>query len=524
MTIIAVLRRREITIRLTSGADILLVVGQPSMYLHAASSLELTLPERTTLSKTKPADQVKPALLLVDDDPLIVESLSLILQRDYLVYTAETRKQVIDLVHNLDAVPRLALIDLGLPPLPHQPDEGFALIGELLALNPDIKILVLSGQGEKTNIQHALTLGAVDFIPKPCDMPLLKTRLAHQIMILEAEQEQGGGEMSGDNLLGESEEIKALHLSIRQFAETPFPVLIQGESGSGKELVAEYLHDQGPRANAPFLTLNCAAISADLLEAQLFGHQKGAYTGATTSRAGFFEEAGEGTLFLDEIGDLPLSLQSKLLRVLENGEYYRLGETQPRYSSARIIAATNRDLREEVKAGRFRADLYHRLSVLTINVPPLRDREQDCLILLEHFKKLYAMGADSFTLEGDALECLKRYTFPGNVRELRNIVIRLCAKYPGKKVTAAELQEELESEITPLTGENLAVLESVEQELMTRQFRLDDKLSEWEHRYISAALNMSGGNLSKAARLLGINRTTLYSRIQRLAIETRDRV
>lgn len=464
----------------------------------------------------------KPALLLVDDDPLIAESLSLLLQDDYYVYTAESRREVIDRIHGIEQVPPLALVDLGLPPFPHRPDEGFELINELLALNPNMKILVLSGQGEKTNIQHALTLGAVDFIPKPCDIPLLKTRLAHQVMILEAEQEQGGGELSGENLLGESDEIKALHQSIRQFAETPFPVLIQGESGSGKELVARYLHDQSPRERSPFLTINCAAISADLLEAQLFGHEKGAYTGATTSRTGFFEEAGDGSLFLDEIGDLPLNLQSKLLRVLENGEYYRLGETHPRYSNARVIAATNRELREEVRSGKFRADLFHRLSVLTINVPPLRERERDCLILLDHFKKLYAMGGETFTLEQAAVDCLTSYTYPGNVRELRNIVIRLSAKYPGKKVSLLELRDELETEVPELEHDSQIVTEAVEQELLEKRFRLDEKLGEWERCYITAALKISGGNLSKAARLLGINRTTLYSRIQRLSIETND--
>lgn len=460
-----------------------------------------------------------PELLLVDDDPLIVESLSLILQKDYLVYSAESRKQVLDLMHHLDGAPSLALIDLGLPPLPHNPDEGFELINELLALNPNMKILVLSGQGEKANIQHALTLGAVDFIPKPCDIPLLKTRLAHQLMMLGAEQEKGGGELSGENLLGESPEIKALHLSIKQFAETPFPVLIQGESGSGKELVAQYIHEQSPRENAPFLTINCAAISADLLEAQLFGHEKGAYTGATSSRAGFFEEAGNGSLFLDEIGELPRDLQSKLLRVLENGEYYRIGETQPRYSGARIVAATNRDLREEVRGGKFREDLYHRLSVLTINVPPLRDRGRDCMLLLEHFKELYAMGNETFVLDQAAKDCLMSYSFPGNVRELRNIVIRLSAKYSGKNVSIAELKEELESMVTVLDHADQVETESVEHELQKKHFKLDEKLSDWERQYINAALKLSGGNLSKAARLLGINRTTLYSRIQRLSIE-----
>lgn len=474
-------------------------------------------------NKASGAITVNPELLLVDDDPLIAESLALVLQSDFLVYTAESRKQATELVQKLQNIPSLALIDLGLPPLPHKPDEGFELINELLILNPNIKILVLSGQGAKSNIQHALTLGAVDFIPKPCDIPLLKTRLQHQVMILETEVAKGGGESSGENLLGKSREIKTLHALIEQFADTPFPVLIQGESGSGKELVAQYIHEQSPRANSPFLTVNCAAFSVELLEAQLFGHEKGAYTGATTSRIGFFEEAGEGSLFLDEIGDLPIGLQSKLLRVLENGEYYRLGETKPRISSARIIAATNKELREEVRSGMFREDLYHRLSVLTINVPPLREREKDCLILLEHFKEMYAMGNELFTFDKVAEDCLLTYSFPGNVRELRNIVIRLSAKYSGKQVGVEELRNELESLVASVSDDNgLNDEGSVEQELLGKTFRLDDKLKNWEERYITTALKMSGGNLSKAARILGINRTTLYSRLQKYSLEIQE--
>ncbi|MFQ5659978.1 MAG: sigma-54-dependent transcriptional regulator [Gammaproteobacteria bacterium] len=465
----------------------------------------------------------RPELLLVDDDALIVDTLSLVLQQDYLVYTAKSRKQVMDLLQNIKSIPSLALVDLGLPPLPHSPDEGFELINELAALNPGIKILVLSGQDDKANIQHALTLGAVDFIQKPCDIPLLKTRLTHQIMMLEAEKQKGGGESSGEDLLGESGEIATLHALIKQFADTPFPVLIQGESGSGKELVAQYLHEHSSRSSASFLRVNCASFTAELLEAQLFGHTKGAFTGATVDRVGFFEESGDGSLFLDEIGDLPLPLQSKLLRVLENGEYYRLGETQPRISKARIIAATNRELREEVHSGLFRKDLYHRLSVLTINVPPLRDRDRDCLLLLDYFREMYAAGNVAFVLDKEAEICLTEYSFPGNVRELRNIVIRLSAKYPGKRVGVEELRAELESPIPTLTPEMQNVREeAVEQELLDKPFRLDDTLKSWENRYISAALRMSGGNLSKAARLLGINRTTLYSRIQRLSTQATE--
>ena len=473
----------------------------------------------------KPAQQTSnnekalPELLLIDDDPLIVESLSMVLQSAYDLYTAESRAQAKKIIQRLENVPALALVDLGLPPLPHNPDEGFALINELLSYNPNMKILVLSGQSEEENIQHALTLGAVDFIPKPCDMSLLKARLAHQEMIVGAEASQAETGASGDSLLGESSAIQTLHELIKQFADTPFPVIIEGESGSGKELVAQYLHEQSVRSKHPFLTINCAAFTAELLDAQLFGHAKGAFTGATSERNGFFEEANHGSLFLDEIGEMPLELQSKLLRVLENGEFYRLGETQARKSSARIIAATNRDLKEEVRTGRFRQDLYHRLSVLTINVPPLRERGKDSLVLMEHFKSLYALTMATFDLDKDAAKCLTDYSFPGNVRELRNIVIRLGAKYPGKKVSLEQLQGELETNITALPAEKSDdQLERAEQELMGHGFRLDEKLMDWEKQYVSAALKISGGNLSKAARLLGMNRTTLYSRLQRLSI------
>jgi len=474
------------------------------------------------LDQEKMADQskgYKPVLLLVDDDQLIAESLALALEEDYQVIIAESRAQAKLLMQKMTEAPSLALVDLGLPPAQHLPDEGFALIDELLAINYNIKILVLSGQSEKANIQHALTLGAVDFVPKPCDVKLLQTRLNHQMMMLEAELTEDEKSQSDSSLLGESPAITTLHQLIDQFSDTPFPVLIEGESGSGKELVAQYTHKKSARSEAPFLTINCAGFTAELLEAQLFGYTKGAFTGATTNRAGFFEDAGEGSLFLDEIGDLPLNLQSKFLRVLENGEYYRLGETSPRLSRARIIAATNRDLREAVRAGEFRQDLYHRISVLTVNVPPLREREGDCLLLLSHFRDLYSTGADLFSLTSDAEKLLVEYSFPGNVRELRNIVIRLGAKYSGEKIDVDQLQAELEEGILiiPNEDENNGDTQ-IGQELSDNSFQLDEVLGEREKRYILVAMRVSGGNLSKAARLLGVNRTTLYSRMQRLGI------
>ncbi len=468
-------------------------------------------------SVSRPGVETRIRLLLVDDDSLIIESLGMVLQDDYRIYPAETRTQANNLLHTLEDVPSLALVDLGLPPKPHSPEEGFALIRDLLNLNRDIKILVLSGQNERANIQHALTLGAVDFIPKPCDISLLKTRLAHQVMMLTAERAQQHVERDKDKLIGESPAIETLRDLIRQFADSPFPVLIEGESGSGKELVAESLHNLSSRVRSAFLTLNCAAFTPELLEAQLFGHSKGAFTGAITLKTGFFEETNEGSLFLDEIGDLPVDLQSKLLRVLENGEYYRIGETQPRRSSARIIAATNRDLKEAVRKGTFRQDLYHRLSVLTINVPPLHERGNDCLLLLDHFIKIYSSTGGQYALSDEAKETLQKYKFPGNIRELRNIVIRLGAKYPGKTVSRAQLEAELES-ITPYTevGEYEDFEAQIRKNLLDQKFGLDGFLGDLERRYINSALEMSSGNLSQAARLLGINRTTLYSRLERL--------
>ncbi len=457
-----------------------------------------------------------PGLLLVDDDPLISESLAFVLKDSFLVHIVATREEAKRLLYTIPVLPNLALVDLGLPPNPHSPTEGFMLVSELLTFNPAIKILILSGQDTQENVRHALTLGAVDFIPKPCDMELLKTRLKHQRMIFEAEQHRPQAEQKSCGLIGQSPAMDSLRSQIQQFANSPFSILIQGESGTGKELVARCLHTQSQRADMPCLTLNCAAFTTELLEAQLFGHAKGAFTGANTARSGFFEEASQGSLILDEIGEMPLPLQAKLLRVLENGEYYRLGETKVRQSSARIIASTNRDLREEVNTGLFRADLYHRLSVLTVKVPPLCERGEDKLLLLESFQKFYADMGTLFRLDETATACWINYSFPGNVRELRNIVIRLGAKYANQLVSQPQLEEELEPNLGDKQFVEVDSDEDVVKRLQKGNFSLDDELLQWERRYVNMALKLTQGNLSHAARLLGINRTTLYSKMQRL--------
>jgi DNA-binding NtrC family response regulator len=466
----------------------------------------------------------KPDLLIVDDDPLITDTLDFVLGKDFNVYVAESRAQVKSLLRQLDDPPGLALVDLGLPPTPHRPDEGFRLINELLALSRDVKILVLSGQNDESNARHARALGAIEFVPKPCEPRQLKQLLLEALTITAAERVAEQEEVS-DGLIGAGPAIAKLKQQVRQYGGSPFPVLIEGESGSGKELVAASLHRQGPRAARPYLALNCAAISPQLVEATLFGHVRGAFTGAQSARAGYFEDARDGTLFLDEIGELPLELQAKLLRVLENGEYQRVGETAPRVSQARVIAATNRDLRQEVKAGRFRADLYHRLSVFTIAVPALRELGDDRLLLFKHFAQFYAhqSGASPVALDPAARQMWLDYSFPGNVRELRNIVIRLTTKCMGRQVNPDQLMAELDPDAgqaaatgpAPAPVDFRGSIEAAKRHLQSeRSFSLDEILHHWERSYVEAALQLTGGNLSQAAKLLGIHRTTLYSRMQ----------
>jgi len=468
----------------------------------------------------------KPSLLIVDDDPLITDTLAYALGKDFDVMVSDSREKAVSLVRRQPTPPQLALVDLGLPPVPHRPDEGFQLIAELVAHSPAMKILVLSGQNDAANARHARTLGATDFVAKPCEAEGLKKLLLHALQIRAAEI-SGGTEAMGEQLIGASVLLEKLKNQIRQYADSPFPALIEGESGSGKEVIASNLHRMSCRKDKPWFALNCAAIAPTLVEPTLFGYSKGAFTGANANKSGYFEDAQEGTLFLDEIGELPLELQAKLLRVLENGEFQRVGETQQRTSRARVIAATNRDLRQEIRNGRFRADLYHRLSVFSISVPPLREMGEDKMLLLAHFTRFYAEQAKlaPFTLDQGAAELWRGYRFPGNVRELKNIVIRLTTKHPGQRLSTLELEPELEpappaevrteaaAEPGP-PGDPQMLIEQAKRHLQReRQFNLDDMLKAWEQGYIQAAMSLTHGNVSQAAKILGINRTTLYSRM-----------
>lgn len=466
------------------------------------------------------ADPRKPLLLIIDDDTLITDTLAVALAPDFDVVSAHSRAQALQVVGQMRSAPDLALVDLGLPPDTHRPDQGFALIGELLAHAPKIGIVVLSGQGHRAHGKRARALGAAEFVDKPCNPGTLRDLLLKLYRLADAPG-------TAPRLIGDSAAMTALREQIGQFANTPFPVLIEGESGSGKEVVVAELHARSNRADRPMLALNCAAIAPTLVEPTLFGYAKGAFTGAAAAHAGYFEDAADGVLFLDEIGELPIDLQAKLLRVLENGEYQRVGETQTRRSKARIITATNRNLQQEVAAGRFRNDLYHRLSVFTLHVPPLRQRGTDRQQLLEHFRSVYARqaGLPPFALDDAANARWLAYGFPGNVRELRNIVIRLVARHGGKTVSLAALEPELSADSTlsktpaspppgELPSEPAAALAIALKRLRDdRPFSLDETLHVLERGFIDAALELSDGNVSQAARRLGLSRTTLYHRM-----------
>jgi len=460
----------------------------------------------------------KSALLLVDDDPLIAESLGYLLDQHYEIVIADSREQAKNLLASTEFKPILALIDLGLPPKPHRPDEGFSLIQELLASNENMKILVLSGQDEDFNVQHALTLGAVDFIAKPVEPMLLLSRLNQHQRLYEVEKEKTLKPTV--DFIGVCASIEAIRKQIAQFADSPFPALITGESGTGKEIVARALHANSSRHDEHYMVINCASIAPDLLEAQLFGHRKGAFTGADKDHKGFFIEVGNGTIFLDEIGELPISLQSKLLRVLESGEFYRVGETQQQTTNARIIAATNKNLIDEVTEGGFRADLYHRLSILNIHMPPLGDRGDDKFLLLDYFQSIYSGTVAPFSLSEEAKELWSKYDFPGNVRELRNIVIRLGTKYPGLEITEDALECEFETRLSSTQlqeGEQYISDETITKLLMAGEFSLDKVVSDVESRCIRIALELYDNNVSKASNALHVNRTTLYSRVNKLS-------
>ena len=429
-------------------------------------------------------------ILIVEDERAQREALAGYLRKaGYDVVTAATGKEAFE----GKSTPDVVLLDLRLPDM-----EGLDLLKKLREMNPDTEIIVITAYGTVRTAVEAMRLGAFDYLTKPVDLDELLLIIGRalekherdlEVSFLKEEVEKFRPQTG---LIGESPAIKEVLSMIYRVAPSNATVLITGESGTGKELVARILHAASPRKDRRFVAVSCAAIPESLLESELFGYERGAFTGATKPKPGKFELAHGGTLFLDEIGDLPISLQVKLLRVLQEKEVERLGSTVPRKVDVRIIAATNQDLRKKVEGGSFREDLYYRINTINIHIPPLRERKEDILPLAEFFLRKFSreMGKDIKGFDREARKALLSYQWPGNVRELINVVERAVVLTRKNIITA-----------------DLLMLEQLKSPFPT--------LEELEREHIKKALKISGGNLTRASELLGIHRNTLREKLKK---------
>jgi len=417
-------------------------------------------------------------------------------------------------------------------------DNGLDLLPRIKAKRPDLPVIVMSAQNTLATAVRATERGAFDYLPKPFDINELKNTVDSALKTArkgESRTDEVTGLDGGDEmpLIGRSAAMQDVYRTMARVIPTDLTVMILGESGTGKELVARALHDLGPRRRGPFVALNMAAIPHELIESELFGHEKGAFTGASARSSGRFEQAQGGTLFLDEIGDMPIEAQTRLLRVLQGGEYTAVGGARLQKTDVRIISATNKDLRKLIEAGRFREDLFYRLNVLPIRLPPLRARADDVAELARHFLAQAATsGLPRKTLSPDALRWLAQYAWPGNVRELENLMRRLAALAREDVITAGAIENELREGASPapppvFSGQGLS--DAIEQHL-ARYFATfendlppdglyDRILVEMERPLMLMALAATRGNQIRAARLLGLNRNTLRKKLSDLRID-----
>jgi two-component system NtrC family response regulator len=449
--------------------------------------------------------QIKPRLLIVDDDEEIRAQMRWALAGEYEVFQAGDRPSALEQFRA--SRPLVVLLDLGLPPNPATPEEGLAILAELLAIDRLTKIVIVSGQGEKGPALRAIGSGAYDFLGKPVEMDELKLLLKRCFHVARLEREyqqmqQSLRAESFEGLLGTGGKMQIVFDSIRKVATTDAPVLILGESGTGKEMTARAIHQRSSRKNGPFVAINCSAIPESLIESELFGHEKGSFTGAHTQRKGRIEHSAGGTLFLDEIGEVPLPIQVKLLRFLQEQCIERVGGRQEIPVDTRVIAATNADLKKGMSSGSFREDLFYRLAVVQITLPALRDRDDDKTLLAQSFLQRFAgeNGKSGLTFAPDALRAIRQHAWPGNVRELQNRVKRGVIMSESKRLTASDL--ELESSTGSLQG-----------------VTLKEARERLESEMIRQVLKKHAGKITSAAVELGISRPTLYELMDKLGIE-----
>jgi two-component system NtrC family response regulator len=441
-------------------------------------------------------------LLIVEDDPALQKQMRWAFDK-YETVVADDREGAIAQLRRHE--PAVVTMDLGLPPKPDDPTEGLRLLEETLVLAPDTKVIVLTGQNDRSNALKAVGLGAYDFFAKPFEPELLGLTIERAYRLHELQEEnrrlaaaQQPSAMAG--LITRDPELLRLCRTIEKLAQTNATVLVLGESGTGKELFAHGLHDLSPRRAERFVAINCAAIPENLLESELFGYEKGAFTGAARQTPGKFETAHRGTLFLDEIGDLPLALQAKLLRFLQERVIERVGGRELIPVDVRIVCATHQNLRDLISAGRFREDLYFRLAEIVLEVPPLRNRQGDASLLAHAFVRRHAdeQRRGTMTLAPDAIAAIEAHTWPGNVRELENCIKRAVIMADTPVIRAADVG------LAPAQADDVLNLRHVRDEA--------------EKQAVIRVLGRSNGNLSRAAELLGISRPTLYDLLDRFGL------
>jgi len=448
----------------------------------------------------------KEKLLIVEDDPGLQKQLKWAYE-DFEVFVAGDRTAAIDLLRAEE--PDVVTLDLGLPPDPDGVTEGFATMDAILSLKPDTKVIVASGHGEKDSALRAIASGAWDFYQKPVDIDELGliVRRAFHVRKLELENQHLASKKDGERVLGQiitgAPEMMKVAQMIERVANTNASVMLLGASGTGKELLAKGLHDASDRRDQSFVAINCAAIPENLLESELFGHEKGAFTGAIKTTEGKIEQADGGTLFLDEVGDIPLPLQVKLLRFIQERVVERIGGRKQISVDTRIVCATHQDLETMISENVFREDLYYRLAEIVIKIPALADRPGDASLLARHFQKKYTEEINPAVkgLAPDALAALEAWKWPGNVRELENRIKRAVIMADGKLVTANDLDLEA-SEDEPVDLLNLKAAREAADRMAIRR-----------------AISQTDGNISNAAKLLGISRPTLYDLLKQYQLQ-----
>ncbi len=444
--------------------------------------------------------QTKPKLLIIEDDPGLQKQLRWSLDA-YDVVVAGDRETALAQLRRHE--PAVVTMDLGLPPDPDGATEGLATLQQMLALAPDTKVIVLTGNQDRSHAVNAVAMGAYDFHQKPCEPELLNLVIQRAFVLHGLQQEhrrlqQSQADSPLTGIISRDPAMLKVCRNVEKVAPSSATVMVLGESGTGKEVVARALHQLSPRAKERFMAINCAAIPETLLESELFGYEKGAFTGAVKQTKGKVELAHGGTFFLDEVGDLPMPLQAKLLRFLQERVIERVGGHEEIAVDVRIICATHQNLKALAGTGRFREDLYYRLSEIVLTIPPLRERSGDAVLLAQHFKNRFCRqeGRPTLTFSADALAQIAQHAWPGNVREMENVIKRAVIMASGSIILGEDLDLGIEQP-------------------SPRPFNLREVRDKAEYQAVTAALAEVDGNIVKASELLGVSRPTLYDLLER---------